>query len=300
MIKLGFFSAILPELSLPEVLAFAAEQGAEVVELAAWPKQKAERRYSGITHVEVDRPSECRRLIEASGVACSALGYYPNLLSPNAKEAGLAREHLPKVIRASAEMGIGRVNTFAGRDPNLSLDDSWPTFLKVWKPLVKLAEKEGVRIGIENCPMWFSGDEWPGGKNLATTPAIWRRIFADLGSKNVGLNYDPSHLVWQQMDYLKPLKGFADRLFHIHAKDVRLDRDLFDEVGPMANPLEYHRPKLPGLGEIEWGRFFSLLTDVGYDGAVCVEVEDRAYEGSLDGRKRAVAQSLRFLRNFVG
>lgn len=298
MIQLGFFSAILPELSLEQVLAFAAEQQAGVVELAAWPKQKAERRYSGITHVEVDKPAEARKAIDASGVKCSGLGYYPNLLSADAAEAAIAREHLPKVIRAAAEMGIGQVHTFIGRDPKKSVEDNWPKMLEVWTPLVRLAEKEGVRIGIENCPMWFTGDEWPGGKNLMTTPAIWRKVFAELNSPNLGLNYDPSHFAWMRMDYLKPLRGFTDRLFHLHAKDVRVDLERFDEVGPMAHPLAYHRPKLPGLGEIDWGRFFSVLTDVGFGGAVCVEVEDRAYEGSLEGRKAAVAQSLRFLRNF--
>jgi sugar phosphate isomerase/epimerase len=191
------------------------------------------------------------------------------------------------------------MNTFIGRDWTRSLDDNWRRFLEVWPPLVKVAEAEGVRIGIENCPMLFTRDEWPGGKNLAVSPAIWRRMFAEVPSPSFGLNYDPSHMVWQHMDYLRPLREFAGRIHHVHAKDARIDRDRLDDVGILAAPLEYHRPKLPGLGDVDWGRFFSVLGDIGYDGPICVEVEDRAYEKTLETRKLALAQSLTYLRQFV-
>ena len=191
------------------------------------------------------------------------------------------------------------MNSFIGRDWTRSIDDNWPRFKKVWEPLVEFAEDKGVRIGIENCPMFFSGDEWPGGKNLAYCPAIWRRMFAEIPSKSFGLNYDPSHLVWLMIDPIKPLREFEERIFHVHAKDVRLDRERLDDVGIMASPLEFHVPKLPGLGEVDWSRFFSVLSDIGYQGPVCIEAEDRAYEDSLDSRKAALKQSARFLRNFL-
>ena len=165
------------------------------------------------------------------------------------------------------------------------MDDNWPRFLETWRPLVHFAEDHGVRIGIENCPMFFTADEWPGGKNLAISPAIWRRMFHDLPSKYFGLNYDPSHMVFQQMDYLAPLREFRDRIYHVHAKDVRVDRHRLNDVGILATPLEYHTPKLPGLGDVDWGSYFSTLDDVGYRGPVCVEVEDRAFEDSLKSRK---------------
>jgi sugar phosphate isomerase/epimerase len=171
--------------------------------------------------------------------------------------------------------------------------------LEIWKPLVKFAEGHNIRIGIEHCPMLFSRDEWPGGKNIATSPKLWRRLFADIGSPNLGLNYDPSHMIWQHMDYLHPMREFKDRLFHVHVKDVRIDRDRLDDVGILAHPSEYHTPKLPGLGDVDWGRFFSVLTDTGYDGPVCVEVEDRAYEASLASRNASLIQSHTFLRNYI-
>ncbi|MBC8117280.1 MAG: sugar phosphate isomerase/epimerase, partial [Candidatus Saccharimonas sp.] len=176
---------------------------------------------------------------------------------------------------------------------------NWSRFCSTWKPLVKLAEDHGVRIGIENCPRLFSKDEWPGGKNLATSPALWRRMFEEIPSSSLGLNYDPSHMIWQHMDYLKPIREFADRLVHVHAKDVRIDRENLDQVGILAHPNLYHTPKLPGLGDVNWNQFFSVLTDVGYRGPVCVEVEDRAYEGSLDLRKESLMQSATYLRQFI-
>jgi sugar phosphate isomerase/epimerase len=294
-VKLGF---------LEEVLAFASAEGFECVELMCWPKGKAERRYAGVTHVDVttldaEGAARVRRLLDEHEVEISGLGYYPNPLAPDPAEAQVYVEHLKAVLRAATLLGVRQVNTFVGRDWTRTVDAQWPRFLETWRPLIAYAEQQGVRIGIENCPMLFTGDEWPGGKNLATSPAVWRRMFADVPNPSFGLNFDPSHFVWQHMDYLKPLREFRERIFHVHAKDVRLDRERLDDVGILATPLEYHRPKLPGLGEVDWGRFFSVLSDTGCEGPVCGEVEDRAYEGSLELREQALRQSLGFLRNFA-
>ena len=302
--RLGFVSAILPDLPLNQVVEFAFEAGYSCVELMCWPKGKAERRYAGVTHIDVTdfgqkEANRVRKLLENSGVSISALGYYPNFLTPDQAEAKRVFAHFKKVIQAAARLEVGRVTTFAGRDWTKSVDENWPRFLKVWKPLVKFAEDRDVRIGIENCPMLFTNDEWPGGRNLATSPKIWRRMFEDIPSDHFGLNYDPSHLVWQQMDYIKPLWEFKDRIHHAHAKDVRLDRDRLNDVGILATPLQYHSPKLPGLVEVNWGRFLSVLGDIGYDGPLCVEVEDRAYEASLETRKAALRQSARFLMQYM-
>jgi sugar phosphate isomerase/epimerase len=301
---LGFVSAILPDLSLEEVIGFAAETGYECVEVMCWPPGKADRRYAGVTHVDVTRlgPPEAdriRKLCDSNRVVISGLGYYPNVLSPDAAEAAATRAHLEQVIRAAPLIGIRQVNTFVGRDWRRSVDDNWPRFLEVWPPLVRLAEECQVRIGIENCPMLFTADEWPGGKNLATSPAIWRRMFEAIPSSAFGPNLDPSHFVWQQMDEIQPIRDFIDRLFHVHAKDVRVDRSRLDDVGILGTPLSYHQPKLPGLGDVDWGAFFAVLSEVGYRGPVCVEVEDRAYEHSLAARMAALRQSLYFLRNFI-
>jgi sugar phosphate isomerase/epimerase len=302
--KLGFLSAILPDLSLKEVVTFASDSGFDCVELMCWPKGKAERRYAGVTHIDVADfdaadATKVKALMAEAGVEISGLGYYPNPLTPDKEEAAVYIDHIKRVIKAAAHLDVGVVNTFIGRDWTKSIDDNWPRFKEVWPPLVAFAEEHNVRIGIENCPMYFTSDEWPSGKNLAHSPAIWRRMFEEIPSKSFGLNYDPSHFVWQHIDYIKPLWEFADRIFHVHAKDARLDRNHLDEVGVLATPLEFHTPKLPGLGDVNWGIFFSVLSDVGYKDSVCIEVEDRAYEGSLQSRKQALHQSARYLKQFI-
>lgn len=302
--QLGFVSAILADLSLEEVVSFAAGEGYDCVELMCWPKGKAERRYAGVTHVDVSAftDADARRikaLVQDQGVSISGLGYYPNPLTADREEAAVYIAHIEKVMEAAARLELGLMNTFIGRDWKKSVDENWPRFLEVWEPLIRRAESLGIRVGIENCPMAFTADEWPGGKNLAHSPAVWRRMFDAIPSPHFGLNYDPSHMIWQHMDYLRPLREFSERLFHVHAKDVRLDKHRLDEVGIMATPLEFHTPKLPGLGEVDWGRFVSVLTDSGYDGPVCVEVEDRAYEGTLEGRKASLRQSATYLRQFI-
>lgn len=302
--QLGFVSAILPDLSLEEVFAFAAETGYDCVEVMCWPKGKAERRYAGVTHIDVNDFSAAdatavNALAQTYGVSISGLGYYPNPLVADEEEGQVYIDHIKKVIRAARLLGVNRMNTFIGRDHTKSVADNWPRFLEVWTDIIRYAESQKVRIGIENCPMLFTYDEWPGGKNLGTSPAIWRKMYEAIPSDYFGLNYDPSHMIWQHMDYLAPMRDFAHKLFHIHAKDVRIDYHKLNEVGIMAPPNEWHTPKLPGLGAVDWGKFFSTLTSAGYDGPVCVEVEDRAYEGSLEKRKASLRQSYNYLRQFV-
>jgi sugar phosphate isomerase/epimerase len=303
--QLGFVSAILPELALEEVLQCAADLGYDCVEVMCWPRGRAERRYAGVTHIDAAgfdsaAAAAVRALTERTGVAISALGYYPNPLSADAGEREVALTHLHAVIDAAVLLGLTTVNTFVGRDHTRSIDDNWPRFLEVWPPLVRYAAGRGINVGIENCPMLFTADEWPGGKNLAASPAVWRRMFEAIPDAHFGLNYDPSHMIWQHMDEVQPIVEFSSRLHHVHAKDVRLNRRKLDDVGIMAVPLAYHTPKLPGLGDVRWGAFFAALTDARYTGPVCVEVEDRAYEGSLADRRRALRQSALFLRQFMG
>ncbi len=302
--KLGFVSAILEELPFAEVMGFAADAGFDSVEIMCWPKGKAERRYAGVTHIDVNAlddgaVSAISDVVADTGVEISGLGYYPNPLTPDRDEATTYIGHIRAVIRAARALGLRNVNTFIGRDWTASVDANWARFLEVWEPLIAHAEEHDVLIGIENCPMLFTDDEWPGGKNLAVSPAIWRRMFDAIPSPNFGLNYDPSHMVWQRMDYLAPMREFADRIHHAHAKDARIDTEKLNDVGILAHPLEYHTPKLPGLGAVDWGAYFSTLSDAGYTGHVAIEVEDRAYEGSLDTRKASLRQSGNYLRQFV-
>jgi sugar phosphate isomerase/epimerase len=300
--QLGFVSAILPDLSLDDLFAFAAAERFACVELMCWPPGKADRRYAGVTHLDVSSFSEqdatkVTVLANKHGVAISGLGYYPNPLDPNPDHRTTVVEHLTKVIRAAGLLGVPVVNTFIGRDPAQSVEANLTVLRHVWDPLVALAKSTGVKIGIEHCPMMFSDNEWPGGKNVASTPAVWRKLFEFYPDGTLGLNFDPSHLIWQGIDCARALREFGKHLVHVHAKDERIDHEKLYEVGVMG--LGWHQPKLPGLGDVKWGEFFAALTDTGYAGPVCIEVEDRAYERSLDDRKRAVRQSKRFLDQYV-
>lgn len=300
--KLGFVSAILHDLPLEEVLAFAADEGFPFVELMCWPPGKADRRYAGVTHLDVTRfgeteASHVRELLRIHGVKLSGLGYYPNPLDPNPEHRRNVADHLKKVIRAAPLVGTNIVNTFIGRDPAKTMSASLQEAFAAWPPILAEAEAAGVKIGIEHCPMLFSDDEWPGGKNLASSPAVWRELFQRFPTV-LGLNFDPSHLVSQFIDCGRALREFGPKIVHVHAKDERIDRERLYEVGVLG--LGWHKPKLPGLGDVNWTEFFSALTDTGYKGPVCIEVEDRAYEGSLDDRKRALRQSRKFLEQFTG
>lgn len=301
--KLGFFTAILPDLSLEHVLEFAARQGFACLEVACWPAGKADRKFAGVTHLDVahftqaqadDLNARCVR----HGVGLSALGYYPNPLDPDPAVSRRAIDHFKLVIRAAARLGLKNANTFVGRDWTKTVDENWPRLLKTWKPLVAFAEDQGVKIGIENCPMYFSRDEWPGGKNLAVSPVIWRRMFADIPSPHFGLNYDPSHFVLQHMDPIRPLREFRGRLFHVHAKDMTIRRDCLDDAGIFAFPKDWTTPRIPGFGDIDWPRFMAALCEIGYDGPVCIEVEDDTFGRTLAGRKKALQVARNVLAPF--
>lgn len=304
--KLGLVTAICDTMGYEEMIDFVSEAGLECVEVACWPAGKAERRYAGVSHIDVDRVLEdeayAGHVLEYAsekGIEISSLAYYPNTMDGDLAKREAAVAHLKQVICASAKLGVNMVTTFIGRDQAKTVEENLKLIAEVWPPIIALAEELGVKIAIENCPMLFGPDQWPGGQNLMTTPANWRRVFEILPSDNLGINYDPSHFVWQMIDYIQPLYDFKDKIFHVHYKDIKVYPDRLQQVGIMAYPLDFMSPKLPGLGDVDWGKYVSALTDIGYDGYTCIEVEDKAFEGSVEDVKKSVLLSARYLRNFV-
>jgi sugar phosphate isomerase/epimerase len=305
MLDLGFVSAILPNKTLDEVLDFAHKEQFTCVEIMCWPSTNQDtRRYAGVSHIAVDNLnseelSQLKAKIEAHPTKISALGYYPNPMDPDENQAIFYREHIKKVIRAAAALGIQNVNTFIGRDFTKNVAYNIAKFKEVWPEIIALADSLDIKIGIENCPMFFTDDEWPGGKNLMTTPKIWDQLFDIIPSPNFGLNYDPSHMVFQMMDYLYPIYAYKEKLHHIHLKDVKVYQDKLNRVGILANPLEYHSPKIPGQGDIHWGKFISALNDVRYRGPIVIEVEDKAYEGSDTDVEKAILSARNHIKQFL-
>lgn len=304
--KLGLVSAIADTMSYEEMIDLVAEAGLECVEVACWPAGKAERRYAGVSHIDADRVLEddayAQHLLNYAaqkGIEISSLAYYPNTMDADLDKRTVAVEHLKKLICASAKLGVNMVTTFIGRDQTKTVEENLELVREVWPPIIALAEAKGVKIAIENCPMLFGADQWPGGQNIMTTPAIWRKVFEILPSANLGLNYDPSHFVWQMIDYIQPLYEFKDKIFHVHYKDIKVYPDRLQQVGIMGYPLDFMSPKLPGLGDVNWGKYVSALTDIGYQGYTCIEIEDKAFEGSVEDVKKSVLLSTKYLRNYV-
>ena len=304
--KLGFVSAILDTWTYEEMMDFASDHGFECVEVACWPQGKAERRYAGVSHIDAERVLEddtyAAHITDYSkekGVQISSLAYYPNTMDGNLEKREAAVSHLKNLIKASHKLGIGMVTTFIGRDQTKNIEENLELVKEVWPSIIKEAEENDVKVAIENCPMLFGPDQWPGGQNLMTTPKIWRQVFEILNSDNLGINYDPSHFVWQMIDYIKPIYEFKDKIFHVHYKDIKVYPDRLNDCGIMAYPLDFMSPKLPGLGDVDWGKYVSALTDIGYDGCTCIEVEDKAFEGTKEKVEDSLVLSQRYLRNFV-
>jgi sugar phosphate isomerase/epimerase len=302
--KLGFVSAILDGWSFEEMIDTAADMGFACVEVACWPRGRAERRYAGVSHIDVEtldaeKAAYIQNYCAQKGVEISALAFYPNPMDGDLQKRAAAIAHLKKVIEAAARLDVRMVTTFVGRDQHKNVEQNIELFREIWPPIIQFAQERGVKIAIENCPMLFGADQWPGGQNLFTTPKIWRQLFDIAKSDYFGINYDPSHFVWQQMDYIKPLYEFRDKIFHVHYKDIKLYAEKLGEVGVMAYPLEYMSPKLPGLGDVDWGRYVSALTDIGYDGHTCIEVEDRAFEDSPGRILDSLRLSKKYIEQFV-
>lgn len=302
--KLGIVSAIYDGFTFEEMIDNASQCGYECVEVACWPQGKAERRYAGVSHIDVENTSDeyinyIKDYCKNKNIEISSLAFYPNTMDSNLEKRAANIAHLKKVINMSKLLGVNMVTTFIGRDQTKTVEENLEIFKTVWPEIIAFAEEKGVKVAIENCPMLFGADQWPGGQNLFTTPKLWREMFSIIKSDYFGINYDPSHFIWQHMDYIKPLYEFKDKIFHVHYKDIKLYPDKLNDVGIMAYPLEYMSPKLPGLGDVDWGKYVSALTDIGYDGFTCVEVEDKAFESNREKILDSVKLSYRYMRQFV-
>ena len=283
--KLGLLTAPFPSTPLEEIADWSAANGFSMLEVCCWPAETGEtRRYGGICHVDVDGLGETQAKeivadLGERGIEISGLGYYPNPLNEDADHRQAVSDHLRKVITAASLMEVPVVNTFIGADQTKTQAENWQNAKSVWQPLVDHATNSGVKIAIENCPMIFSSDEWPSGQNLAYSPAMWRTMFEEFGD-TVGLNLDPSHLVWQMIDIERVVDEFGDRIYHIHAKDLEIDREGLYDNGILSLGMGWQVPRLPGLGDVDWPGFMSALYRNGYDYVVCVEHEDRKFEGN--------------------
>jgi sugar phosphate isomerase/epimerase len=300
--KLGLLTAAFPDLTLDEIAEWAAANDFDQLEVACWPAGAgAARRYAGVSHIDVDdfSPGEVNATLERHGLSISSLAFYPNNLDPDDEAREAAHAHLRKVIEAAAKLGVPTVGTFVGNDKSRPMPENLERFAQLWPPLVAHAGEHGVQIAIENCPMIFSYDEWPGGNNLAYNPHAWRAMFEVIPDAHFGLNLDPSHLVWQMIDAERVVHEFADRILHAHGKDLEVRPDGLYEHGVMSTGIGWQVPRLCGHGQVDWGRFIGALYAVGYDGVVSVEHEDRRFEGDVELVKKGFQIARNTLRPLI-
>jgi sugar phosphate isomerase/epimerase len=298
--KIGIMSAAFPTLTFEEVMSFASENGFQTLEVACWPAGEAkDRKYGGVVHIDVEsltpeKAVEIRGMLRERGIEITALGYYPNPLHSDLAHREHVIGHLKKVIVGAERLGVGVVGTLVGRSSNVerygrvwkdAIEYSFEEFTKVWPEIVRFAADHDVRIATEHCPMLWH-DTWPEGDNLPYSPAIMRRMFEILPDENFGIMYDPSHFIWQKIDYIRFIYDFKDRIFGVHAKDMAIDEEMFYQDGVLGCGINWQIPRIPGKGLVDWQRLIQALYNIGYDGALNIEHEDSNWEGSDDLVKR--------------
>jgi len=196
------------------------------------------------------------------------------------------------------------VGTFVGRNIDKTIQDNFDEYEDVFGKLVQYAEDRGIKVIIENCPMvgWQMAGV-PG--TISFTPELWEEMFRRIPSKNLGLNYDPSHLLFQLIDYYALIKEFKDRIFHVHAKDAEVFDDklkyygIYDKQINAKHGNGFWRFRMPGLGQVDWGRFIKELKNSGYDGVISIEHEDPLYEGSEEKVKEGLLLGKKHLEKFI-
>lgn len=297
--KLGLFTACMPQRSLSEVAEWAAAEGFEALEVAMWP-----RGYAGpftASHIDaatLDGPAAdaIRTQMQELGLHISSLGYYVNLLGPDEQARAAAHEYLWSCIDAAARLSVPTVGTFIGRHPGRTVRENIADAERLLPRFVDHAAECGVKLVVENCVMegWHP-DGYPG--NLAYSPELWEWVC----SLGFGLNWDPSHLCWIGVDPVATIGPWAEHIVHVQAKDIELQpdrRQRFGVFGPArdrADPWDngWWRYRVPGLGDLDWRRIIDRLSEFGYGGVISIEHEDPVWTGSPE----RVEQGLRIARN---
>lgn len=270
--RLGFYTNYSEE-----VARFAQDVGFTSLELSAWPSSTL-----NADTVENARVDEIRRDLDSRGIEISALGYYPNYLDPDPDEAAQARRYFLKLLDLAVKMNVPVVSTFAGRIPDRPVADSIEPFRELFARFVDEAERRGLRIAIENCPM--TDRLTLQGTNIAFSPEVWDAMFEAVPSKSLGLELDPSHMVWLGIDYIQAIYDYGDRIFHIHAKDTEVIKSKLSRVGIYGQAFGsvgfghgWWRFRTPGWGDVDWPRLVSALIDVNYQGNLDIEHEDEVF-----------------------
>ena len=306
--KLGFLTACLPNLGLDELVKFASAKGFDTLELAAWPvasDRDYQARQIDAANFTKDDAEKVNELFSTNKLEISAMAFYENNLHPDLKQREAFLNHLKKVIDTASLLGVKLVGTFVGARPDKTPTENMKEIGVVFRELTKYAGDKNVSLMIENCPM----DHWvkfglPG--NYAYSPELWRALFNEVPAENFGLNLDPSHLYWLGIDHVKLIKEFMPKIFHTHAKDTEMlidGKNNYGVFGRQIDPIPWKsgwwQYRMPGLGEIDWGKFISELKANGYEGILSIEHEDPMYEGEEEKIKEGLELGYKHLSQFI-
>ncbi|MFH1723031.1 MAG: sugar phosphate isomerase/epimerase [Elusimicrobiota bacterium] len=274
----------------PERIAFARRHGCASAALIAGPEDPflpPRPRWR-------ERAAEVRDAFASAQLTVSSVGgMYRNILDP--AQANELAELFRGSVELAAFLGAGVVGCFAGRVPGEPLENSLPAFKRTWSELARFAAGLGVRVAFENCPHG-PFHQPPGGTNFMCTPEMWERAFDELPMEDIGLQWDPSHLVCMLIDPIETLRRFGARIFHVHAKDAHVDRAVVARQGLFHADATAHR--FPGLGDSDWTAIVRELKAQGYDG--CLDIEGRhdpVYRGEREDEGLLIA--IRHLRRAV-
>jgi sugar phosphate isomerase/epimerase len=310
--KIGIMSAGFAAWPLEKLVNWASEAGFKTLEVCCWPAGEGkDRKYGGVVHIDVEsltpgRVDEIKSLLADRGMEITALGYYPNPLHPDKEHRDHVIGHLKKVILGAEKLGVGIVGTLVGRNYQLtgrdwqkSINDNLEMFKKTWTPIVQFAADHNVKIATEHCPMIWH-DTWADGDNLPYSPRIMHRMFELLPSEHFGIMYDPSHFVWQMIDYVRFIYDFRDRIFGVHAQDMAIDHEKFYEDGILGCAIRWQQRRLPGQGLVDWQKLIQALYNIGYNRSINIEHEDPNWEGSEDLLKRGYVLAKKTLEIYAG
>jgi len=280
-----------------ERIAFMKEHGFGCVELFSFPDEPFIPGKDGWK----DKAAEARDGFAEAGIRISCLaGFYANHMDADPEVARRHFEHVRNCLVLAREMNVPVVAGFAGRILNEPLDKSLPMFKKIWSEHAKAAEDAGVKIAFENCPMGTFHSVF-GGNNCICTPDMWDKCFDAVPSEALGLEWDASHLVCQSIDPVANIRRYGNRIYHVHAKDAKLEREVADRYGI------YHRGAVehcfPGLGDSDWGLIVKELLRTGYRGDLNIEGRHdtvfRNHEGGSQFEDWGLRIALSHLSQFI-
>lgn len=277
-VRLGFYTPYSRDTA-----EFAHKVGFTSLELSAWPGTTLDA--EKVTDKEI---AAIRADLKNKDIEISALGYYPNYFDPNQEERQRARSYFKKLLDLAVRMEQKVIATFVGRDPSKTVAENLPLFKDLFSRFCDEAEKRGLKIAIENCPM--QDRKTLQGTNIAYSPEIWSAMFDLVPSRALGLEIDPSHMLWLGIDYVAAVRNFGDRIYHVHAKDMEIDKDLLARTGIYGQALGdvngfghgWWRARTPGWGEVDWPKFISALIEVGYHGNIDIEHEDDVFAAAAE------------------